>query len=120
MTSKWPYIGIMAVAVSGLLFLIFFKDPFVYWLYGYDASSVNKYSAESFQMFRETAGAKYLVFWVIFGLTFLGLFYCLVALIHRVRLPKFLVEIAFGVTLILCLFYGLIFILTSAMPMQSF
>lgn len=116
MTSKWPYIWIIVVAITGLVFLVFFRNTFVYWLYGYDANLVKEYSAESFRMFRETAGAIHSTFWAVFGLTFLGLFYCLVALLHRVRLPYFLVQVAFCVTLILCLFYGLIFILTSAMP----
>ena len=61
MHSRLSYILIITVSIAGLPFLVFCKEPLIYWIYGYDLSLINDYSAESFIAIKTTAYARMLV-----------------------------------------------------------
>lgn len=85
---------------------MYFRQPAIYFLYGYDYRIIGNSSPESYDAFKKTLSATNLVYFLTVFVTFACFSLSVAALIYKVYLKFYLTQIVFVLTLLFIILLG--------------
>jgi hypothetical protein len=120
MIFKTFYLTTIVFALFGIIFLPYFKDPLVYWLYGYSLDLIRGSTAEAYMVNEITSPARLLLTYIVIAITFLCFIFSCIAMYKKIFVDYYLTPIVLVISFLLSLFYIFAMVLARITPTRSF